>query len=390
MVPLHNDAGSALPRPDRSRHPADHARRLIALLRLAGLGEAEETRSLDDQLARVVTKPDDPAGWWTMESEPARGLDPTGVAMASSMPSDPRSLRRFDPLIAPSWSVAYRDASLRAVVIAARLRDNRPVGLAGRSLRIRGGGPRRLPVLPDRRPRAPRPVGHDRPAAIDFPLVDAAPPATLSAEAPSTKLTLRLRADDAGGIGRRDQDGHPARRSVLVCVSARRRPCSGRRERRRRQPRRPGRDVRPGPHVVPRPRRSRSGSCSIPTAGTVRRPPAPGVPGPRRVDGRDFHRSVPLGLQTSSNRLQVLLSPDPEVADRPATGPGPPRHQGPSAVLRLSPEPDRSGPDGPRRAEGRRPGAARRPVARRRRAPGRSSGSRSPPGRSSRMARCPT
>ena len=150
------------------RRLADRAQRRIRLLSLAGL-PATEAASLSEQVAKATSQGDEPAAWWTMEW----GLHAAWDERSSESPGTGRpgqskcaqSPRRAD--LVPG--LQRLDAE-RLVLHHLASRESSVVGLAGRSLRIRGGGPGGLALLPDRRTRAPGDVGNDRSSTHDLPL----------------------------------------------------------------------------------------------------------------------------------------------------------------------------------------------------------------------------
>lgn len=369
-----------------NRRLVDRARRRIILLRLAGLPEAE-VRALEEQVTKASTPGDHPGTWWDFEWELRKAWD-GGAKGSTGGEDDPAILDRLNPLVAPSWSWTFHDATPRGIFYSTFVREKQALWAwladrydyegadLGGSLFFRTAARelRAMSGKPDR-------------ARVTSPWRMPGPAATLSAESPVTTESLSLRTPPSTG------DGMPTEIDILLADSSWLRVVPVSTVLRRSRPVGGATTGLESSYVLS-PSSSTSADRDIPLrvelAPVAEQPsdisPPHGFLVRARVGQHDFHQAVTLDLQLESRRLQLFLSTNPKeptepqldlglrvikgrqpyylylrnptsvgqdvlvelkVGDQPVTGPSPQIQVGPGAISRVQFAPGSMKPETP-------------------------------------------
>jgi hypothetical protein len=302
------------PQESRPRRLAERARRRISVLRLAGLPEAE-ARSLDDRVAKALTQPHDSEAWWDLDKALHAAWN-GGSTESAARQDDSMKPTRLNPLVAPSWSLAYSDTAPIGPFFTTWLRERRALWTwladryeyEGADL---GGAP--FFRIAARELRAMS--GAAAPARLVSPWVFPGPVATLSAETPATieSLSLRIPPGTAEGV--------PIDINVLLADPSWLRVGPASTVLRRSGPARGSSDSLVASYALsPSTSAIRDVPFRIqldPEAEQADIPPPQGFLVRARVGGRDFHQAITVARRSPSHRMQILLSADPKEPTEP-------------------------------------------------------------------------
>ncbi|SIO60646.1 Carboxypeptidase regulatory-like domain-containing protein [Singulisphaera sp. GP187] len=309
------NSGQVASRASDNRRLVDRARRRIILLRLAGLPEAE-AKVLDNRVAKAATRGEDPGAWWDLE----RGLREVwngGSNESTQGPADSSNRARLNPLVAPSWSSAFNDATPKSIFYATWLREKRAlwawladqyeyegVDLGG-SLFFRTAA-RELRTMSGKseRGRLVSPWG--------FP----GPVATLSAESPITTESLSLRVPPG------QAESGPTHIDLLLADPSWLRVVTASTVLRRSGPAGAAANGLASSYVLSP---STTAVRAIPLRAELApeaeqpsdMPPPQGFLVRAHVDGRDYYQAVTIDLELASRRMQMFLSANPKEPTEP-------------------------------------------------------------------------
>ncbi|WP_406695657.1 carboxypeptidase regulatory-like domain-containing protein [Singulisphaera sp. Ch08] len=298
-----------------SRRLVERARRRIILLRLAGLPEAD-ARVLDEQVAKAATQREAPGAWWDLE----RGLREVwngGFTESNQGQANSPDRTRLNPLVAPSWSLTFNDATPKGLFYITWLREKRSLWTWLADQYEYDGADLGGPLFFRTAARELRAMsGKNERARVVSPWGFPGPVTPLSAESPvaTESLSLRIPPDKAGSeptsIDLLLAD--PSWLRVITTSTALQRsgPVGG-------DPNSLGTSYVLSPSTLA----IRDIPLRVELSPEVEQPsdipPPQGFLVRTRVGGRDFHQAVTLDLELASRRIQIFLSVNPKEPTEP-------------------------------------------------------------------------